>query len=72
MDLATGMTALIPFHTGTHIPEMLGSFHLDDHNVEEWSDATKPGTRHRGRKEIGKWTNSERNADIKYQKVILS
>lgn len=55
---------------GPRVPEMLGNFHLDDHNVEEWSDATSPGVRHKARKEIGKWIDPETNADIQYQKVL--
>jgi hypothetical protein len=50
-------------------PETLGNFQLDDHNVEEWSDSTSPGVRHKARKEVGKWINPDSNADIHYQKV---
>lgn len=53
------------------IPESLGNFRLDDHNVVEWSDSEIPGVRHKARKETGKWINPINNADIKYQKVSL-
>lgn len=51
------------------VPETLGNFRLDDHNVVEWSDSDLPGVRHKGRKETGKWINPINNADIQYQKV---
>jgi len=50
-------------------PEKLGNFQLDDHNIEEWSDSTNVGVRHKARKEVGKWINTDNNADIQYQKV---
>ncbi|CAL8115396.1 unnamed protein product [Orchesella dallaii] len=54
--------------SGSRLPEMLGNFHLDNHHVEEWSDPSAPGLKHRARKEVGKWVNVEKNADIQYQK----
>ena len=68
MDVEQPRSNIIALH-GTRIPEMLGTFHLDDHNVQEWSDYNGPGMKHRARKEIGKWIDRDRNADIKFQRV---
>ncbi len=69
MNVEAESRGLVALRAGGRIPEMLGNFHLDDHNVEEWSDATEPGLKHRARKEVGKWIDPERKADIQYQKV---
>ena len=56
---------------GTHrIPLEIGNFHLHDHDIKEWSDAsTKPGIKHRARKEVGKWIDPDSHADIQFQRV---
>jgi len=57
------------FHGINKVPQTLGSFKLDDHNVDEWSDFSVTGVKHKGRTEVGKWVNPDTNADIHYQKV---
>ncbi|CAG7837726.1 unnamed protein product [Allacma fusca] len=67
MDIEPRNLNIVAIH-GSRMPEMLGTFHLDDHNVQEWSDASQPGWKHRARKEVGKWVDPDKNADIKFQR----
>lgn len=73
MNVEGGMqlSTLIPFRDD-RFPSNLGNFKLDEHNVDEWSDTKDPSLlRHRGRKEVGKWVDTERNADIQIHRVSL-